>query len=124
MFSRGGVSWRSQLQNCTSMSTTEAKYIAAVEECKEAIWLTCLVKDLGVTIEMPTLVSAIMLFKNPIFYAKTKHIKVKYHFIRDMLEDKLLKLVKVHIDDNFVDPLTKGLTLERFAHCWTLMGVK
>ena len=43
------------MQNCTSLSTTEAEYIAAAEACKEAIWLTCLIRDLGMTIEMATL---------------------------------------------------------------------
>ena len=52
MFTSGAVSWRCLLQNYTSMSTTKAKYIAMVEACKEAIWLTCLVKDLGITIEI------------------------------------------------------------------------
>ena len=57
------------------------------------------------------------------FHAKTKHIFVKYHFIRDVLEDKLMELVKVHTDDNPVDLLTKGLASVRFAHCRALMGV-
>ena len=95
------------------MSTTEAEYIAVSEACKEAIWLARLVRDLGITLEMPTLhcdsQSAIMLAKNPVFHAKTKHIDVKYHFIRDMLEDKLLELVKVHSDDNCADLMAKGL---------------
>ncbi len=114
------------------MSTTEAEYIAASEACKEAIWLAHLVRDLGITVEMPTLhcdsQSAIMLAKNPaknpVFHAKSKHIDVKYHFIRDMLEDKLMELVKVHTDDNPADLMTKGLPLERFAHCRVLMGVE
>ena len=109
------------------MSTTEAEYIAASEACKEAIWLARLVRDLGITLEMPTLhcdsQSAIMLEKNLVFHAKTKHIDVKYHFIRDMLEDKLLELVKVHTDDNPADLMTKGLPPERFAHYRALMGV-
>ena len=126
-FTGGAVSWRSRLQNCTSMSTTEAEYIAASEACKEAIWLARLVGDLGISVEVPTLhcdsQSAIMLAKNPVFHAKTKHIAVKYHFIRDVLEDKLMELVKVHTDDNPADLLTKGLASERFAHCRALMGV-
>ena len=85
------------------MSTTEAEYIAATEACKEAIWLACLVRDLGIAVEMPTLhcdrQSAFLLAKNQVFHVKTKHIEVKYHFIREMLEDKLMKLVKVHIDE-------------------------
>ena len=109
------------------MSTTEAEYIAASEACKEAIWLARLVRDLGIIVEMPTLhcnsQSAIMLAKNPVFHAKTKHIDVKYHFIRDMLEDKLMELVKVHTNDNLADLMTKGLPPERFAHCRALMGV-
>ena len=109
------------------MSTTEAEYIAATEACKEAIWLARLVRDLGIAVEMPTLhcdsQSVIMLAKNLVFHAKTKHIDVKYHFVRDMLEDKLMKLVKVHIDDNPTDLMTKGLPLERVAHCCALMGV-
>ena len=64
-----------------------------------------------------------MLAKNLVSHAKTKHIDVKYHFIRDMLEDKLLELMKVHTDDNPIDLMTKGLPLERFADYHALMGV-
>ena len=55
MFIGGVVSWRSRLQNCTSMSTTEPEYIAMLEACKEAIWLARLVGDLGISVEVPTL---------------------------------------------------------------------
>ena len=79
------MSWQSCLQNFVSMSTTKAKYIATIEACKEALWLACLVGDLGVQVEMPMLhcesQSAIMLAKNLVFHAKTKHIFVKYYFI-------------------------------------------
>ena len=47
-----------------------------------------------------------MLVNDPLFHAKTKHLEVKYHFIRDMLEDKILELVKVHTDDNHANLLT------------------
>ena len=116
MFTRGAMSWQSRLQSCTSMSTIEVEYIAATEACKEAIWIVLLVRDLGIAVEMPTLhcdsQSAILLAKNPIFLANTKHIEVKYHFIREMLEEKLMKLMKVHTDDNLVDLLTKSLPPE------------
>ena len=64
-----------------------------------------------------------MLAKNPVFHVKTKNIDVKYHFIRDVLEDKHMELVKVHTDDNPADLLTKGLASEWFAHNRALMGV-
>ena len=61
--------------------------------------------------------------KNLVFHTKTKNIEVKYYFIREMLEDKLMKLVKTHTNDNLADLLTKSLPLEQFAHCRALMGV-
>ena len=99
------------------MSTIESEYIATTKACKDAIWLTHLVKDLGNAIDMRKLHCdgwrAIMLAtKTSIFHAQTKHIEVNYHFIREVLEDKLIKLVKVHNDDNLVDLLTMGLPLE------------
>ena len=107
--------------------TTEAEYVAATEACKEAIWLIRLVGDLGLGVDMPILhsdsQSAIMFAKNPVFHAKTKHIEMKYHFLRQVLEDKRLELVKVHTDHNLVDFLTKSLPSDKFAHCHELMGI-
>ena len=83
--------------------------------------------DLGLGDDMPILhsdsQSAIMLAKNPMFHAKTKHIEVKYHFLRQVLEDKCLELVKVHIDHNPTDFLTKSLLSDKFAHYRELMGI-
>ena len=68
--------------------------------------------------------SAIMLAKNLVFHAKTKHIGVKYHFIQDVLEDKQMELVKVLATKNPTDLLNKGLPSESFVHWRELMGVK
>lgn len=126
-FTGGTVSWISRLQKCVALSTTEAEYVAATEACKEALWLMRLVEELGIEAKIPVLhcdsQSAIMLARNPVFHAKTKHIEVKYHFIRSVLEDKAIELVKVHTDDNSADLLTKSLPAERFAYCRQLMGM-
>ncbi|MCO5584842.1 hypothetical protein L7F22_038774 [Adiantum nelumboides] len=118
-FAGGAISWFSRLQSCKTLSTTEAEYVAASNACKEDIWLTCLVGDLGIVGEVPILhcdsQSAVQLARNLAFHAKTKHVDVRYHFIRDVLDDKWLHLVKVHTDDNPADLLTKTLSLERFA---------
>ena len=83
--------------------------------------------DLGLEDAMPIShsdsQSAIMLAKNPVFHAKTKHIEVKYHFLRQVLEDKRLELVKVHTYHNPADFLTKSLPSDKFAHCRELMGI-
>ena len=108
-------------------STTEAEYVAASEACKEAIWLTRLVGDFGLEQKLPVLhsdsQSAIALAQNPVFHAKTKHIDVRYHFVRECLADKRLDLVKVHTSKNAADALTKSLSLDWFAHCCELMGI-
>ncbi|MCO5561090.1 hypothetical protein L7F22_014711 [Adiantum nelumboides] len=124
---RGAVSWWYRLQTCVTQSTTEAQYVAASEVCKEAIWLGRPVTDLGIKEETPMLPcdsqSAIQLACNPVYHSKTKHVDVKYNFIREMVEDKQIQLVKVHTTDNPADLLTKGLLGKSFAHCRKLLGV-
>ncbi|MCO5572538.1 hypothetical protein L7F22_026293 [Adiantum nelumboides] len=123
----GAISWLSRLQDYITQSTTKAEYVAANEACKEAIWLGRLVADLGIKVEMPELYcdsqSVVQLAKNPVFHSKTKHIDVKYHFIREALEDKQIQLMKIHTKDNPADLLTKGLQGEGFVHCRELLGI-
>ncbi|MCO5562737.1 hypothetical protein L7F22_016369 [Adiantum nelumboides] len=100
IMAEGVVSWRSRLQTCVTQSTTEVEYVAASEACKEAIWLGRLVTDLGIKEETPSFhcdsQSAIQLTRNPVYHSKAKHVDVKYHFIKKMVEDKQVQLVKVH----------------------------
>ena len=55
--------------------------------------------------------------------SKTKHVDVRYHFIREVLDNKQIQLVKVHTSENPADLLTKGLLGENFAHCRELLGI-
>ncbi|MCO5576798.1 hypothetical protein L7F22_030618 [Adiantum nelumboides] len=126
-FAGSAISWRSVLQDCTSISTIEAEYVALSEACKEAIWLARLVKDLE--LEQCLLVlhcdsqSAIALAKNPVFHSKTKHIDVRYHFSWECWENKNLDLVKIPTSKNTADALTKSLSSHQFQHCRQLMGI-
>ena len=65
--------------------------------------------------------SAISLVKNPTFHARTKHINVQYHFVRDMVEDGKVKLEKVETLVNVVDALTKLMSTEKFIWCSEFM---
>ena len=67
--------------------------------------------------------SAIFLEKNPTYHSKTKHIDVQYHFVRDMIEDKKVLLVKVDTLKNTADALTKYVSSEKFSWCRETMGV-
>ena len=117
-FVGSAISWRSVLQDCTSISTTEVEYVVASEACKEAIWLTHLVGEIGLKQELPVLhcydsESAIALAKNPVFHAKTKHIDVCHHFVQDCLANKKLDLVKIHTSKNVAVALTKSLSISK-----------
>jgi len=124
----GPVSWRSMLQKVSALSTTEAEYMALTEAAKEAIWLKGLASDLGlqqafVTIQCDSQ-SAICLAKNQVFHTRSKHIEVRYHRIRDWLNNGEVEVKKVHTDENASDFLTKPVTAEKFKHCLSLLNMK
>ncbi|KAE8735860.1 Cytochrome P450 90B1 [Hibiscus syriacus] len=101
VYTLGGtaVSWVSQLQKIVALSTTEAEYVAVTEASKEMVWLQSFLEELGKKQENNILYcdsqSAIHLAKNPSFHSRTKHIQLRYHFIRSLLEDGILKLEKI-----------------------------
>ena len=67
--------------------------------------------------------SAIFLAKNPAYHSKIKHFDVQYHFVRDMIEDKKVLLVKVDTLKNTADALTKFVSSEKFSWCRETMGI-
>jgi hypothetical protein len=94
------VSWILKLQNVVSLSTTEAEYVVATEASKEMIWLQRFMEELGKKQENNRFYcdneSSIHLEKSSAFHSKNKNIKLKHHFIRSILEDRHLKLEKIH----------------------------
>ena len=123
VFTVGGtaISWVSKIQSVVALSTTEAEYVAAIEASKEIIWLQRLMDELGKKHDMGMLYSdsqsAIHLAKNSAFHSRTKHIHLKYHFIRSVLEDGELKLEKIHTSQNLADMLTKVVIREKLRIC-------
>ncbi|GKC50392.1 hypothetical protein Tco_1073137, partial [Tanacetum coccineum] len=93
------VSWKATLQYVVALSTTEAEYMTLTEAVKEAIWLRGLLEELGVVLNTVAVncdnQSAIHLSRNHVFHERTKHINVRYHFIREVLEAKTVKVLKV-----------------------------
>jgi hypothetical protein len=126
-FSGGAVSWQSRLQKCIALSTTESELIAATEACKELLWMKKFLQELGFKQQQYVLFcdnqSTIHLAKNSSFHSRSKHIDVRYHWIRDTLNDKLLTLEKIHTDDNGSDMLTKALTREKLETCRSIAGM-
>ena len=98
VFTIGGcaVSWRATLLSIVACSTTDAEYMAICETCKEVIWLKGLYTEICGDSSCPTIFSdsqsAIYLTKNPMYHERTKHIDVRYHYIRDVVAEGDLKV--------------------------------
>ena len=92
--SQAPVSWHSILQSTVALSTTDAEYLAMTEAIKEAIWLQGLLDDLGIEQDLLKIncdsMRAIYLAKNRVYHARTKHIDVRFHFIREILMKVIL----------------------------------
>jgi len=87
----------SRKQNSVALSSLEAKYLTASEVGREAVWLRKLLSNLFEGPLDPTIIqcdnqSCIRLTKDPIFHARTKHINNKYHYIRSLVQDGVMKL--------------------------------
>ena len=114
-------------KKCVALSTTKAEFVAATEACKELLFLKRFLKELGYSQERYVILcdsqSAIHIAKHPNFHSKSKHIDVKYHWIRDVLDEKLIELEKVHTDDNGDDMMTQILPRCKFEVCCSLAGM-
>jgi hypothetical protein len=105
----------------TTLSSTEAEYLALADAGKESIYFKDIVKDLGiVNIEGPLPLfednkGAIDLAHNPKFHSRTKHIDIRHHFIRDCVEHKVVNILKVDTKANVADGFTKPLGGTQFS---------
>ena len=121
----GLVSWRSYLQPITALTTMEVEYIRVIEVAKEALWLK------GLALEMDLEQKAvkvhcdsqrtILLAQNSIYHTQTKHIDIRCHRIRELMEDGEVDLMKVCIKENLADAPTKVLPQDSFCKCVGLM---
>ena len=117
----------SKKQSIVALSTTEAEYMASTHASKEAVWLQRLFSSMGLVQGVIRIYcdnqSEIFLAKNPAYHSNTKHIDVQYYFVRDMIEDKKMLLVKVDTLNNIVDALTKSVSSDNFSWCRETMGI-
>ncbi|WVZ75490.1 LOW QUALITY PROTEIN: hypothetical protein U9M48_023536 [Paspalum notatum var. saurae] len=121
------VSWSSRKQASVSLSTTEAEYIAAASCCSQLLWMKATLSDFGLRFgKIPLLVdstSAISVAKNPILHSRTKHIDVRFHFLRDHYEKGDIDLVHVASENQLADIFTKPLEFGAFVRLRGELGV-
>ncbi|CAN6585341.1 unnamed protein product [Malus baccata var. baccata] len=121
------ISWTSKKQHTVSRSSTEAEYRALAITTAELAWIRQLFCDFHIPLQLPPMihcdnVSAIALSTNPVFHAKSKHIEIDYHFVRERVTRGDLQIQHVFSSDQSADILTKGLSAPLFQlHCGNLM---
>ncbi|KAD4179777.1 hypothetical protein E3N88_28368 [Mikania micrantha] len=124
----GAVSWTSKKQAVVALSTTESEYIAAALGACQAVWLRKMLKELHQEQDTSTPIkcdnrSAIFLSKNQGFHSRTKHISIKFHYIRSLVEEKQIELVPCDTKYQVADILTKPLGFEQFCYLRTMLGL-
>lgn len=121
--------WLSKKQPIVSLSTCEAEYVAAATCVCHAIWLRRLLEEINFPQGAATEIyldskSAIELAKNPVHHERSKHIDVRFHFMREHIKEKNIELVYVKSEDQVADIFTKPLPVKLFEKFKNLLGMK
>jgi histone deacetylase 1/2 len=121
------VSWGSKKQPLVARSSTEAEYRSMANTTAELMWIQSLLQELKVPYHVPTLLcdnlSAVSLAHNPVLHARTKHIELDIHFVREKVLSKQLTVLHVPAPDQLADSLTKPVSLSSFDSIRTKLKV-
>ena len=130
IMSGSAVSWRSKKQTSVALSTAEAEYIALSSATQEAMWLRQLLSDLvkDYQLSVPTTIyednqSAICMTRNNQSHGRSKHVDIKYHFVREQVERETIKAIYCKSEEMTADILTKGLLNYQFKKLRTKLGM-
>ena len=124
----GAISGSNKKQPTVALSSIEAEYKGATVAACEAVWLKRILKDLGIPIKDPTSLyydnmSSIYLARNPMFHARTKHIEVHYHFIRERVLAGDVDLQHINTNLQTADIFTKALGADKLWQFMTDLGL-
>lgn len=127
-FGNSLVCWQSVKQRVVALSSCEAEYVAATMAATQALWLARLLGDLkGEAAEMVELrvdnKSALALSKNPVFHERSKHIEIRYHFIRECMENGTISGEFVATKDQLADIQTKALGRVKYQELRARIGM-
>lgn len=123
------VTWQTAKQRVVALSSCEAEYIAAAAAACQGVWLARLLTDMiGTESGAPELLvdnqSAVTLSKNPVFHERSKHIDVRYHYIRECVDEGRIIIDYTATEEQLADILTKALGRVRFLELRDRIGVK
>lgn len=124
----GAICWASRKQPVVALSTAESEYIALSAAAQEAAWLQKLLSDLNISpqpiVMMEDNQGAIALAKNPVAHSRTKHIDIRFHYIREAQENGLIQIRYCPTEEMLADLLTKPLPRSAFERLRYSLGLK
>lgn len=128
-FGDGVMSWTARKQTCVALSSTEAEYISLSESCQELQWILKLMQDFGENVKLPVKInednqSCIKLLKQDGGTKRSKHVDTKYHFVRDLTEEKKINVVYCSSENMLADVLTKPLGRVRLEALREQIGLR
>ncbi|GJT80832.1 retrovirus-related pol polyprotein from transposon TNT 1-94 [Tanacetum coccineum] len=122
------VGWSSKKKDCTAMSTAEAEYVSLSTLCAQFIWMRTQLTDYGFYFNKIPIYcdskSAIAISYNPVQHSRTKHIVVRYHFIKEHVVKGMIELYFVKIDYQLAYLFTKALPVDRFNYLFRRLGMR
>ena len=129
MAAGGATSWQSQKQKAVALSTVEAEYMAACAASKEGVWQRAILAQAGVSTGHAMLIltdnqGAMALAKNPNHHQRSKHIDVRYHYVRRQVAKRVIQLEYIATVEQAADQLTKPLSKLQHDRCLAAMGIR
>ena len=131
LLNNGAICWSSKKQTCIALHSMEAEFVACTAAVQEAVWLKRFIEHLGFGNEStnPVLIhcdntAAIAYTKDPKYHSKTKHIDIKYNFVRDYIAQKIVTVQYISTKCMVADPLTKPIGKETFEKHVTAIGMR
>jgi len=111
-----------------TLSTTEAEFVAAAAKACQAVWMRQILRNLSHIQESSIVImcdniSTIKLPKNPVMHGRSKHIKVRFHFLKDLVKDGEIELLHCVTQEQVADLMTKALKLKVFQKLRLKMGM-
>jgi hypothetical protein len=127
-FGSGVINWSNKKQPTFALLSTKAEYKGSTIVASEVVWLQKLLSDLGQSVDVLVVIycdniSNILLANNPVYHARTKHIKVHYYFIKEKVLGKTINLIHVNTENQVADIFTKALGTYKLKKFQKMLGV-
>jgi hypothetical protein len=123
------ITWKSRGQRSVTLSSTEAEYVALSEVTCEILFIRQILEFMGTEIEYPIVINvdnqgAVFMANNRTTSQRTRHVDTRHHFVREYIEDGVVKVIYCNTNDNDADPYTKNVNEQTFLknvekYMWT-----